>query len=47
MKCLCKYSIEVSRFILEILKTLKVIASVILRKCEKSFVNTKANKGEP
>ena len=34
IKCLSKYSTEVSRFISEILKKLKVIASVTLKKCE-------------
>ena len=28
-KCLCKYSTEISRFVLEILKKLEFIASVI------------------
>ena len=46
-KCLCKYSNEVSRFVLETLEKSKFIASVIPQKCATPLENTKAKKGDP
>ena len=46
-KCLCKYSTEVSRFLLEILEKWKVIASGIPLKCVTPLKNTKAKKEDP
>ena len=46
-KCICKYSTEVFKFVLEILEKSKVIANVIPRKCATPLENTKAKKGDP
>ena len=44
-KCLCKYSFEVSGFVLEILEKSKVITSVNPQKCVTLLENTKPKKG--
>ena len=46
-KCICKYSTEVSRFVLEILEKSNVIASVIPQKFVIPIENTKDRKGDP